>query len=172
MRTRPLHKGTIIGLYRTTNGGIAMLAIEDEKWGKTLVPCYGKTTVEAFDKAFGGVIVGGRFENDAIVGEPIFYRIDELGYLCQFGPANEETPPELVAEYAKSAKEKPAPRKSGHIGFVEPDDPRIKKETEPSKPGTHTRGGFLPEDHPLYGAGPIVAGRRIFEPPKKSHENN
>ena len=41
-----------------------------------------------------------------------------------------------------------------------------------SGPGTHTRGGFLPEDHWLYGAGPIVAGREILKPPKKKSTDN
>jgi len=29
------------------------------------------------------------------------------------------------------------------------------------KQGTHTRGGFLPPDHPLFSSGPIVAGRPL-----------
>lgn len=33
-----------------------------------------------------------------------------------------------------------------------------------SKKGTHTRGGFLPDDHWLYGAGPIIGGRVILKP--------
>jgi hypothetical protein len=36
--------------------------------------------------------------------------------------------------------------------------------------GSSTRGGFLPPDHWLYGAGPIVAGRAILKLPKSSPE--
>ena len=35
------------------------------------------------------------------------------------------------------------------------------------KKGTFTRGGFLPADHWLFGAGPIVAGRAISQPHRK-----
>lgn len=166
MRIWPLHKGTIIGLYREKRiekrSGLALLAIEDERRGKILIPCYRKSTTEDFHEAFGGVIVGGRFNNDAILGEPIFYRVDGLGILYEFCPIDDKAPPELAEEYAKAAEEKPA--KSGHIGFVEPDDPRILKGPEPSRKGTHTSGGFLPPDDPIYSLGPIVAGRPIFQP--------
>ena len=87
--------------------------------------------------------------------------MNELGLLSEFCHVDEKAPPELAEEYARAAEKEPT--KAGDIGFVEPDDPRILK--EPSKPGTHTRGGFLPEDHWLYGAGPIVAGRAILKPP-------
>ena len=164
MRKRPLHKGTIIGLYRARGSGTSLLAIEDDRRGKILVPCYGTPTAKSFHEAFGGVLVGGRFNNDAIVGEPIYFRVDELGLLCEFCPVGDKAPPELVEEYAKAAEREPA--KAGDIGFVEPDDPRIQKD-QFGGPGTYTRGGFLPDDHWLYGAGPIVAGRVILEPPKK-----
>jgi hypothetical protein len=163
MRIRPLHKGTIIGLYREKGSMLAMLAIEDDRQGKVLIPCYGTPAAKSFHEAFGGVLVGGRFKNDAIAGELIFYRVNELGILSEFCPVDEKAPTELIEEY-EAEKKKPSPRKAGHIGFVEPDDPRIQKGPEPSKRGTHTRRGFLPPDHWLFGAGPIVAGREILKP--------
>jgi len=44
--------------------------------------------------------------------------------------------------------------------------------TKKKERGTHTRGGFLPEDHWLYSSGPIVAGRPIVPPLKKGRHTN
>lgn len=150
MRTRPLHKGTIFALLRETKSGVSMLAIEDERQGKILIPCYGKETAKQFDEAFGGVLVLGRFNNDAIAGEPIYYRLNELGILCEFCPINERTPPELVEEYASGkpkATAAPETRKDPYGGS-----------------GTCTNLGSLPPDDPVYSKGPIVAGREIGKP--------
>jgi hypothetical protein len=56
-------------------------------------------------------------------------------------------------------------------------DDMTTKKKEPGGKGTCTFMGFLPEHHWLYGAGPIVAGRPILQPPppkkpkKKSTDN-
>lgn len=167
MNTRRLHKGTIVGLFRESGGsGIALLGIEDDEKGKVLIPCDGNPACRAFDAAFPGTLIGGRFNNDGIAGERIYYTVNELGVLEAFVPVEDATP-ELVEEYEEEAKKNLAPRKSGHIGFVEPDDPQILKGSQPSKPGTHTRGGFLPPDHLIFSGGPIVSGRPILAPGKK-----
>ena len=81
-----IHKGTIIAMYREKGSGISLLAIEDDLRGKILIPCEGSPTARAFDAAFGGVMIGSRFNNDGIVGERIAYRVDALGVLSEFAP--------------------------------------------------------------------------------------
>lgn len=137
--TRNLGKGIIVGLFTGKDTGLAMLGILDEKKGRTLIPCDGDRVCRAFDAAFGGVILQGKFHNDRIAGEPIYYLINEIGFLDSFTPV-EIAPPELVAE---------------HEGRT------------PEKKGGCTVIGYLPPDDPVYTRGPIVVGRRIFEPPLK-----
>jgi|GEM_PF-1757237 len=161
MRKRPLHKGTIIGLYRARGSGTSLLAIVDDRRGKILVPCYGTPTAKLFHEVFGRVLVGGRFHNDAIVGEPIYYRVDELGLLCEFCPVDDKAPPELVEEYAKAAEKESV--KAGDIGFVEPDDPRIPKGPERAGKGLGTHPGSATQDGRVYKSGTIVNGVEIQE---------
>lgn len=166
-----IRKGRIIGIFKERGSGLAMLAIEDDRRGKRLIPCDGNPTARAFDEAFGGFIVGGHStRNDAIVGESIYYTVDSIGLLETFTPVD-RAPQEMIAEYERTtAKE---PRQAGHIGFVKPDDPRIPKGIEPDKRGTSAFQGFLPPDHPIFGLGPIVGGRSILQPPKREpRENN
>ena len=103
MKKQRLHKGTIVGLFTERGSGIALLGIEDDRRGKVLIPCDGNPTCRAFDAAFGGVIVGGRFNNDGITGEPIYYCLDEHGSLEAFIPCGDATP-EMVEEYEKVEK--------------------------------------------------------------------
>lgn len=135
-----IRKGRIIGLFREPGSGLAMLAIDDERRGKVLIPCEGNPTARAFDEAFGpGFIVGGHStDNSVIQGEEIYYTLDSVGVMETFTIA-ERAPIEMVEEY--------------------------ESQSSPKK-GTHTRGGFLPGDHPLYGSGPIVSGRPTLRPPK------
>jgi hypothetical protein len=95
---RLLHKGTIIAMYRERVSGTSLLAIEDDLRGKVLIPCEGTTIARAFDAVFGGVIVGGRFNNDGIKGERIYYSVDTRGVLESFN-AVDEAPQALVQEY-------------------------------------------------------------------------
>jgi hypothetical protein len=160
-------------LFREKGSGLGMLAIDDDRRGKVLIPCEGNPTARAFDEAFGpGFIVNGvSTDNSVIQGEKIYYTLDLVGVMETFTIA-ERAPIEMSEEYEAEKKKEPAPRKSGHVGFVEQDDPRILKWPEQGGPGTHTRRGFLPPDHPLYGAGPIVAGRPLLPPPKRKHSEN
>jgi len=115
VKQRLLHKGTIIAMYREKGGGISLLAIEDDLRGKVLIPCEGTPSARAFDAAFGGVIVAGRFSNDGIKGERIYYSVDTLGVLEGF-TVTDVAPQALVQEYeaqyagpkAKHRKEKRA----------------------------------------------------------------
>jgi len=162
--TGKIFKGRIIGIFKEQGSGLAMLAIDDDRRGKRLIPCEANPTARAFDEAFGGFIVGGHStRNDAITGESIYYTVDSVGLLETFTPEG-RAPIEMVDEYERTtAKE---PRQAGHIGFVEPDDPRIPKAPEGGM-GTCTFHGFLPDDHWLYGAGPIVSGRPLSQPHRK-----
>lgn len=136
-----IYRGTIIGLFREKGGsGIGLLGIEDDAKGKVLIPCDGNPTCRAFNVVFPGTLRGGTFHNDAIQGERIYYELDEVGVLKSFTPVDRATLEKIAEFEAQSA---------------------------PSKKGTHTRGGFLPDDHPLYSSGPIVAGRPILQPYRK-----
>jgi hypothetical protein len=95
---RLLHKGTIIAMYRERVSRTSLLAIEDDLQGKVLNPCEGTPIARAFDAVFGGVIVGGRFSNDGIKGERIYYSVDTRGVLEGFN-AVDEAPQALVQEY-------------------------------------------------------------------------
>jgi len=81
-----LHKGSIIAVSREKESGVSLLAIEDDLRGKVLIPCEGTPTARAFDTSIGGVIIGGRFNNDGIVGVRIAYRVDVPGVLSEFTP--------------------------------------------------------------------------------------
>lgn len=165
-----IRKGRIIGMFVAKKGsGIAMIAIDDEKWGKILVPCEGNPTARAFDEAFGpGFIVDGiSTDNSVIQGEEIYYTLDQVGVMETFTVA-ERAPVEMIEEYEAEKRKRPAPKKSGHIGFVEPDDPRIPKGMY-GKRGTCTNLGILPPDDPVYTRGPIVAGREILKKSKTVH---
>ena len=129
---RKLFKATIVAMRRQMVTGASFLEVVDDDKGPLLIPCEGTPLVTAFHKAFGGVIVGGKFNNDGIAGEKIAYRLDEKG---------------LLSEFIHEA----SPKTTWFVGGR-----------------SSTDRGFLPEDHWLYGAGPIVAGRTILEPPKSS----
>lgn len=169
-----IRKGRIIGLFREPGSGLAMLALNDDLRGKVLIPCEGNPTARAFDEAFGpGFIVDGvSTDNSVIQGEEIYYTLDQVGVMETFTIAD-RAPVEMVEEYEAEKRERPEPRKSGHIGFVEPDDPRILKGPKYGGRGTCTNLGILPPDDPVYTRGPIVSGREIGKPPKlKPSESN
>lgn len=134
-----IYRGTIVGLFGKKGSGLAMLGIEDDLKGRVLIPCDGNPTCRMLNVVFPGTLRDGTFYNDAIVGERIYYELDSLGVLLAFAPLD-RAPLEKIAEYEKQSSQ--------------------------SKKGTHTRGGFLPEDHWLYSSGPIVSGRPIVPPPK------
>jgi hypothetical protein len=139
-----IRKGTIIGMYRERGCGMALLAIEDDLRGKILAPCDGNATARALDTAFPGALIGGiSINNDAIVGEPIFYRLDQIGVLAEFSPAD-ETPTDVIEEY-ESGKKKPSAHKAGC-----------------------THRGFAPPGDPIYGGRLIVAGREISNRSKET----
>jgi hypothetical protein len=117
-------------------------SIEDDVKGKVLIPCDGNATCRAFDAVFPGTLRGGTFHNDGIQGERIYYELDSVGVLKSFAPVD-SAPLDMIEEYDR--------------------------QSAPSKKGTFAHGGFLPPDHPLYGAGPIVSGRPLSPPPKKTH---
>lgn len=139
-----IRKARIIGLFRERGSVLAMLALDDDLRGKVLIPCEGNPISRALDEAFGpGFINGVSTDNSVIQGEEIYYRLDSIGILEEFTIAD-RAPVEMIEEYEAAVKKESAPRKSGHVGFVEPDDPRILK-------------------------GPIVAGREIGRTSKTVH---
>jgi len=178
-----IYKGRIIGLFREKGSGLGMVAIDDEKRGKILVPCERNPTARAFDEAFGGFIINGiTTDNSVIFGESVYFTVDDVGVLESFTP-EDRAPVEMVEQYEAEKRKRSTPQYGGrgtctNLGILPPDDRvytrgPIVAGREIGKPGTHTRGGFLPDDHPLFGAGPIVAGRAILQSSKKKvHENN
>jgi hypothetical protein len=137
-----IYRGTIIGLFREKGGsGLGMLGILDDVRGRVLIPCDGNPTCRMLDSVYPGTLKDGTFHNSGIEGERIYYTVDDVGVLAAFAP-EDRAPEEIIARY--------------------------EKQTAPSpKQGTHTRGGFLPQDHPLFGVGPVVSGRPILPPPKR-----
>jgi hypothetical protein len=153
-----LHRGTIIGMFRERGSGISLLAVEDDRRGKVLVPCEGTPTARAFDDAFGGVIVGGRFNNDGISDERIYYRCDDLGVLAEFSPVD-DAPPEMVEQYDSAKKTESTPNPT--------------KPEEPPK-ANGLRGvrmlGFLPPEDPIFSGGAMIFGKPHRLPKKKTPE--
>jgi len=137
-----IYRGTIVGLFGKKGSGLAMLGIEDDLKGRVLIPCDGNPTCRMLNVVFPGTLRDGTFYNDAIVGERIYYELDEVGVLLAFAPLD-RAPLEKISEYEKQSSQ--------------------------SKKGTHTRGGFLPPDHPLYSSGPIVSGRVVLKRSKTVH---
>jgi hypothetical protein len=165
-----IYRGTIVGLFRESGGsGIALLGVEDDVKGRMLIPCDGNPTCRAFNVVFPGTLRDGTFHNSAIEGERIYFTLDDVGVLAAFAP-EDRAPEEIIAQYEKQS----APSKMGTStfhGFLPPGHPLfgagpVVAGRPLSGKGSHTRGGFAPPDHPLYSAGPIVSGRPLSPPPK------
>jgi hypothetical protein len=176
-----IYRGTIIGLFQVKGGsGLGMLGIQDDVRGRVLIPCDGNPTVRVFNEAFPGTLRDGRFHNDAITGERIYYGLDDLGLLKSFSPEDRASV-EMVAQYERQSA--PPPKKVRFIneGLCKPDDPiystgpivagrRILDPPKKDGTGKVIVGGLLPPDHPIFGRGPMIFGRP--DPPKKKSTDN
>lgn len=81
-----VYKGTIKSFSGSWGSGIATLAFTN---GVTVV-CENAPTCRAFDNAFDGFIVGGHsVDVSAIVGEVIYYSLEDWGVLAGFTTADE-----------------------------------------------------------------------------------
>lgn len=95
-----MRKGTITSFRGSWGSGLGYLVIDEVP-----VPCENAQTVRALEGAFGDVIAPGHSVNqEAIVGQEIYYSVDELGILDGFTPV-EDAPPELKKVFEQDQEE-------------------------------------------------------------------